>query len=163
MIKIALLASTAAMAFMSSEFVEVVTVKGQDGKPLRVNKSDYDADQAEGGAKAYTLHKDEAEQSTASPVQMIDPAQQQPLAAPSAPDFNGPNDDPNALIDPLKNAIAPSAPSPNQRLVSKEGKAGKERYFVVDGSGARITMDGIDPAGYETEQGAWKAIMDLPH
>jgi hypothetical protein len=152
-------ATVAALAFMS-DTVETVNVKGADGQPLRINKSDYDADQADDGAKAYTLHKSEAEQSVGSvPLQPLAPGID-PVAAPSAPDFSGGEGVTPLPIDPLKNAAAPTVPSPNQRLVAKEGT----KFFVVDGSGEKITdLASIETKGYKTEAEAWKAIMDLPH
>lgn len=156
--------SMVALAFMSDS-CETVTVKGEDGSPLRINKADFDADPGK-----WKVHKDEQEQATPGQITLPDPETQQPLAAPSAPHFGGGEGDPSApavLIDPLKGAVAPSAPSPNQRLVAKEtvgtGKNKGDRYFVVDGSGVRLEMDGVEADGYETEAAAWKAIMELPH
>ncbi len=151
----------AALAY-SAELAETVTVKGQDGSPLRINKADYDADQADDGAKAYTLHKDEADQSVGGvPVQTFEQLGIAPVAAPSAPDFSGGTVAP-AVIDPNKQAAAPAAPSPGQRLVAKEGNGAKTRFFITDAQGNKLTGDGIDDKGYSDDQTAWKAIMDLP-
>lgn len=162
---LASVAMVAPVAFMS-ETCETVLIKGKDGKPVRVNKSDYDADQAEGGAKEMTLFKggDDADQAvTGEPVKTFDQLGMQPVAAPSAPDFSGGGETSSLPVDPRKEAAAPVAPSPNQRLVSKEGTGKNTKYFVVDGTGAKIEMDGVNKDGYATEKEAWDAIMALPH
>lgn len=159
----ALCASVAPIAFMS-DMVETVLVKGAGGKPLRVNKSDFDADQAS-EKPTMTLHKDDDGPAVAdgeAPVKTFGELGMQPVAAPSAPDFSGGDGAAPLPIDPDKNAAAPVAPSPNQRLVSKEGTGARAKYFVVDGTGTKLT-DGVDADGYKTEQEAWAAIMALPH
>lgn len=154
-------AATAALAY-SADLVETVTVKGSDGAPLRINKADYDADQAEDGAKAYTLHKTDAEQSVpGGGVQTFEQLGIPPVAAPSAPDFSG-GGAPAIPIDPAKNAAAPVAPSPGQKLVTKEGTGTKERWFVVDATGTKLTGDGIEEKGYTDEKAAWDAALALP-
>lgn len=163
-----LLASVANMfpaAFMS-DTCEVVNVR-VDGNVIRVNKSDYIADQAEDGAKSMTLVKRgedaDAEQSVGGvTIGAGYPDGMDPVAAPSAPDFTGTTPPPETL-DPVKNAVAPAAPSPGSFLVSKEGEGKKAKYFVVDATGAKIERDGIDHEnGYSTEQAAWRATLDLP-
>jgi hypothetical protein len=162
--KIALLASVGASiatAFNNptSDTCETVLVEGGDCGPVRVNKSDFDADQASDKPQ-YKL----ATVKEAAKVENDVPADPlvggPPLAAPSAPDFSGERKEPEN-IDPLKNAAAPTAGSPNQRLVFKEGK----KFYVVDGGGNKITdmAPNIDPAGYATEELAWTAIRALPH
>lgn len=156
-----LLASVAAVAFMS-ETCETVLIKGKDGKPVRVNKSDYDADRA-ADKSTMTLHKDDdgpERGATGEGAKTFEGLNMPPVAAPSAPNFNnteGVGTEPP--IDPTKNAAAPVAPSQNQRLVSKEGR----KFYVVDGTGTKLTDDGIDQDGYKTEKEAWDAIMALPH
>jgi hypothetical protein len=155
-------ALAAPTAFMS-ETLEVVNIKGADGKPVRVNKSDYDADQA--GDKKMTLHKDEAEPAVAGVQSGGWPDNLPPMAAPAAPDFNGPQDAGNEppLIDPVKNAVAPPAPPPNSLFVIKEGTGTKAKFVVVDGTGAKVTdRAGIDKDGYATELAAQQAIAALP-
>lgn len=164
-ILLATVASVIGRAFMSDACETVlVTRKGNKGK-VRVNKADYDADQADDGAKVMTLAKDEAEQSAPNGVQALTgfPEGVTPTAAPSAPDFTGGGEVSPPVIDPSKDAVAPTAPSPNQRLVAKEGNGKSAKFFVVDGTGTKLEMDGIDPAGYATDAEAWKAIMALPH
>ena len=81
-------AMVAPVAFMS-ETTETVLIKGADGKPLRVNKSDYDADQAS-DKPSMTLHKDDDGPSLGSsgePVKTFADLGMPPVAAPSAPDF----------------------------------------------------------------------------
>jgi len=168
----AILLASAAMAFgraFMSDVCEVVmvTIKGAGSKPVRVNKSDYDADQAEGGAKTMTLHKEEAEQPVPGGIEanVGYPEGITPTATPSAPDFSpAPGSDTLApVIDPNKNAAAPAAPVPNQRLVSKEGSGKNARFFVTDGTGEKLVNDAIDPNGYPTDALAWQAVMALPH
>lgn len=161
--KLLALLSTAAfpVAFMS-DTVETVLVKGGKDGPVRVNKSDYDADQSENGEKKMTLHnatqsqQKEAEidkggnpqnPQIAGNVQLPVNPDFPPQPAPAAPDF-GPTP-----------AAAPTAPSPNQRLVKKDGK----KFLAVDGQGTPLDIDGIDPKGYASEAEAWNAIMALPH
>ena len=154
----------AARAFMS-DIVETVTIKGPNGA-LRVNKSDYDRDQADGGAKSMTLHKDEAEQSVGANISNTQPlpGNVMPVAAPSAPDFTS-HDAAPPIIDPVRNAVAPVQPSPGQLLVSKEGTGAKTRYFVVDGTGNKVTDNPkVEVKGYVTDAEAWQAAVDaVPH
>jgi hypothetical protein len=48
-----------------------------------------------------------------------------------------------------------------QRLVSSEGKGDKQRFFIVDAAGARLTGEGIAEDGYATDAEAWAAITAL--
>lgn len=159
-----LLASVAPVAFMS-ETCETVLIKGKGGKPVRVNKSDYDADQAD--KKTMTLHTDDDgpdRGASGESAKTFEDLNMPPVAAPSAPNFNQTEETGTPPpIDPTKNAAAPVAPSQNQRLVSKEGTGAKARFYVVDGTGTKLTDDGIDQDGYKTEKEAWDAIMALPH
>jgi hypothetical protein len=155
-----LLASVAALvgrAFMS-DTVEVVTIKGKGGHPVRVNKADFDKDQASDKPTMHE-HKDEAEQSTGALTDTTFDTGLPPVAAPAAPDFSGGGEVTPPVVDPRKDAVAPTVPSPNQRLVSKEGR----KFFVVDGTGTKLEIDGVDKDGYKTEGDAWNAIMQLPH
>lgn len=141
-----------ARAFMS-DICETVLVKGDNG-PVRVNKSDFDADQAKGGAKLFTLHKETkaeedagltAPQPTGATATPVDPALTIP-PAPSAPDLGGA-------------AVPPANPAPNQYLAMKDGK----KFFVVNAAGERAEIDGINNKdGYATEQDAWNAILTIP-
>lgn len=158
-----LLMASTCLAFgigYESEVVETVVVGG-----VRYNKADYEADQAlpEGqrqikGSLSKAASADPEKQST--PAGVLETGGP-PLAAPSAPDFSGGGTDAQQ-IDPLKDAAAPVAHGENARLVLKSG-SGAKPYKVVDGAGNPIEMDGIDPKGYATEQGAWDAIRALPH
>lgn len=146
-------------AFMS-EIAETVIINGPNG-PVRVNKSDYDADQSDKGAKSMTLHKEQSIDALTGGGQQIGyPPGTQPTAAPSAPNFgNAVEHGAAPVIDPNKNAVAPSTPSPNTLLVAKEGTEKKPRFFVVDGTGAHVEAPSIDKDGYETEANAWAAAM----
>jgi hypothetical protein len=151
----ALLLASVAAAFMS-ETCETVTVGG-----VRVNKSDYEADQQKpAGERQYKGKVTEAEPSTVNTAGVMDTSDGPPLAAPSAPHFGGEDAAaPAAPIDPLKGAVAPTTGTADQRLVLKDGS----KYFVVDAHGKKIEGDGIEKGGYKTEDAAWKAIKDLPH
>lgn len=146
-----------AAAFMS-ETVETVTVGG-----VRVNKSDYEADQQKpAGERQWkgSLAKESEQSEAVGTAGVMDTSDGPPLAAPSAPNFGGEDDGvAPAPIDPLKGAVAPTTGTADQRLVLKR----KDRYFVVDAKGENVTDDGIEAKGYTTEAAAWKAIKDLVH
>lgn len=143
-------------AFMS-DVCPTVTIIGHDGDPLIVNKSDYDADQAEGGAKSMTLHKTQHGAASGGTPTAYPPGVQ-PTAAPSAPNFNSGDQTPD-VIDPAKNAAAPTAPSPNSLLVSKGGTEKKPVFTIVDGNGAPVVHGLINADGYATEKEAWDAVV----
>lgn len=161
--KFALLTTAATIGYMA-EACEVVlaTVKGVTG-PVRVNKADFDADQEkDSGNRIYGKYtgKDEAEQSVLDQRTTFDELDGvRTQAAPSAPDFSGGDNISPVPMDEDKNAAAPTSPSPNQRLVMKEGS----KFFVVDGMGTKLEIEGIDPAGYKSEAAARAAINALPH
>lgn len=143
-----------------SEVKEVVLVSTANG-PVRVNKDEFDEDQAKDAKerqyKPYT-GKQEPEQSTAA----TDTARADgpPLAAPAAPHFGTPDE--NDQIDPLKGAVAPKVTPPGLYVMSK-GTGAKKKYIVVDETGKAVTdKPGIDAGGYSTEPEAQKAITDLP-
>lgn len=145
--KFALLASCAAVAFQS-DICPTVLVKGKGGEPMRINQSDYDADQAEGGAKAYTLHKDDKEPQpdpiVGEGVVPVHPDLTIP-PAPSAPAFVNP--------------VAPSTANADTLFVVKSGKGAAAKYFVTDASGAKVTdKRDVDADGYATEALAWAAV-----
>jgi len=157
--------SALAMACMS-DVCETVVITGKDG-PVRVNKSDYDADRASDKPSMKLHGSVEPEQSVAgvTDVQLgegvILPA------APSAPNFTGPEPTEPLPIDPNKNAVTPIAPSPDQKLVKNfetgKGATKKDHWFVVTPAGDKITgTEGIADDGYATEQDAWNAILALP-
>lgn len=146
-----LLASVAAAvmprAFMS-ETVETVMVTSKHWKePVAVNKSDFDADQADGGEKAYTLHKsataDQVESAVVTEVQV-------PVAdgliippAPSAPQIGTP--------------VAPTTASADTLFITKIGNS--KKIFVVRADGSKVEdMKSIDPKGYDTEELAKAAV-----
>lgn len=127
--KLALLMGCAALAY-NPETCPTVTVKGQDGNPLRINKDDYDAD-----PEAWELISDE----TSAAVAPVAPVE--PVAAPVAPAAPTP---------------APAAPM----VVSKIGKGADARFFVTDMEKNKIAgVAGIDEAGYADEGSAWGAIQ----
>lgn len=161
--KFALLTSVAAIGFMS-DTCETVLVKGSDG-PIRVNKSDFDIDQASDKPQ-YTEYKgkDAGDIETETPqAPTFEELGIPPVAAPSAPNMGGTKGDAAPLpIDPEKNAVAPSVTSQNQRLVMKEGK----KFFIVDGNGSKLKSADvggeIDESGYTSKEAADAAILNLP-
>lgn len=146
----AALASTAAAAFMS-DVEDVVLVSGKDG-PVRVSKAAFDADQE--GEKNYTAYRGKTEVQPGEPAGVV--LGGPPLSAPSAPNFGGPTAADN--IDPLTNAVAPTAHGTNARLVMKQGS----KYYIVDGQGEKLDIDGIETGGYKSEELARDAIRKLP-
>ena len=163
---ITMLCGTSALGYMS-EMCEVVNAKAKGSSDVvRVNKSDFDADQAKDAAdRMYSPVKtgDEPEQSiAASAAPTFEQIGMDPQAAPSAPDFSPVESTETVTIDPAKNAAAPSVTAPNQRLVMKKGA----KFFVVDDKGEKLTAEQaggtIDEGGYKTEQEAWNAILALP-
>lgn len=146
-----------ALAFMS-DTCETVLVNGG----LRINKSDYDAD-----PDAYKLDsaaKQEGNPDLAGGVQTTLPTGTTAPPAPSAPlplDSAG-NLTPGAVV------AVPTAPTPDQLLVTTTGKGDKQRWFVTDSTGVLIKdREGVDPAGYGSEVDAWGAIktalLAAPH
>lgn len=128
-----------------SDTAKTVVIKTANG-PVRINESDYDE-------KVHTLHSKGEQEKNAEPVQTTQTAPQlaeglQMPAAPSAPDLG------------TAGGNAPDVPSPNQRLVAKDGK----RFYVVGADGKRLTEAGLDAdKGYGTEQDAWNAALALQH
>jgi hypothetical protein len=145
---LASVASVFATAFMS-DVCETVMVKGGDGgDPIRINKSDYDADQAEGGAKKYHLHADD-KQPQPDPIVGTGPVPVHPALtippAPSAPNFVNP--------------VAPQTASADTLMVAKGGTGAKAKFFVVRPDGTRVEdMRDVDKDGYATEALAWAAV-----
>lgn len=126
--KFALLICCAALAF-HPESCPVVIVKGQNGDPLRINKTDFDAN-----PDAWELF-DEA---------TVEVAPTPPAPADSVPPA------------PL---TAPTPPAPVQMVVSKIGRGDNAKYYVTDMEKNKIAgMAGIDEAGYADEGSAWAAI-----
>jgi hypothetical protein len=164
MIHNASVASVIARAFMS-DVCEVVTIKGKNGDPIRVNKTDYDRDQAS-DKPTMKLHTDDAEQSAAGTIMTngYPDGVPHPVAAPAAPNFSAPDSADEPVVDPTKSAVAPTNPSSQQLMVAKEGTTkANTKFFVVRGDGTKLTGDeGVNGDGYGTEKDAWDAIMALP-
>lgn len=134
------------LAYMA-ETVDTILVKGEDGKALRINADSFDEDK-----HTKFRENDETRELQAAPISTAGTVT--PLAdgltmppAPSAP---------NALGGDV---AVPSVPSPNARLVTKEGK----KFVVVGPDGVKLTDEGLAGAGYATEAEAWNAIAALPH
>lgn len=159
-------ASALAAIGYSHGTTETVMVKRKGWKdPVRVNRSDFDTDQA--GAKEFTEYTgDDAEAlntGIASDVNATGANGVQTTAAPSAPNF-APAENADPLpVDPVKQAAAPSSTTVDQLLVMKSGTGKNAKFFIADGVGNKITGDkakllGIDESGYDTEEAA-KAVQ----
>jgi hypothetical protein len=128
-VKLALLISCAALAY-NPESCPTVTVEGEDGGPLIINKTDYDAT-----PDAWELFDDST---AAAPAPAPAPATDPAAPAPVPP------------VEPAK---------PVQMVVSKIGKGADAKFYVTDMEKNKITgTAGIDEAGYGDEGSAWAAI-----
>lgn len=160
----ALIAASVSLGFMS-ETTDVVlaTVKGSTGK-VRINKSDFEADQLlPTGERQYSAAKDDetVEQSDGAGVKTFADLETDGVriqAAPSAPNFNGGEGGVKPIVDSETGAIAPVAPSPNSRIVMREG----DKFFVCDGMGIKLTDGSVEEKGYKSEKAAQDAIAKLP-
>lgn len=173
MMKFALLASVAPLAFMS-DAVPVVVIVTENG-PVRINASDYDP------AK-HTLHEGEEAPAvalrddgptiaeyvsagypaTAYPPQgYASKSSAEEIAAAVAKEAAASQ---TALAASTATAAAAgvATPAAPQLMVMKDGKGKDARYFVVDPAGNKVERDGIDASGYAAEQDAWNAILAQP-
>ncbi len=122
---------------------ETVLINSANG-PVRINKSDF----VEGEHKLHRMNAEEKAEAarpavTANTIPQLAPGLELP-PAPSAPNMGE------------GGAAAPQTPSPDQKLVTKEGK----KFFVVDVTGTKVTgVEGIDEKGYATEKEAWDAVL----
>lgn len=124
--------------------VPVVVVTGSNGKPLRINQSDYDANPGN-----FTLWSDEKEAAkfgqstefspgaTPSNIHTVHEVENAPFIDANTSPVN---------LDPVKQ------PTQAELLVVKRDK----RYFVTDRDGNEI--DGYEKAGYKTEAEAYTAL-----
>lgn len=168
--RIAMLATTGALALgYSHGRTETVLISGGRGKdPIRVNKSDYEADQSDDGANEMSLYQgknppDETptkgNRSDVNVTGQGDGGEVKTTAAPSAPDFTE-GDRATPPTDQTKNAAAPTSTTADQLLVMKSNKGkSKGKFVIADGTGTPITGDyaktlGIDEGGYDTEAAA---------
>ncbi len=120
---------------------DTVTVVGSNGKPMRLNKADYD-DAPEG---TYTLvdpnalvERSETGAATALPPGAIVP----PPALAMSPD-----------------AIGPSLPVENEPVIMQQGK---KWHPVNPADGAKIVAPWYDPKGYDTQEAATEAVRKRP-
>lgn len=85
----------------------------------------------------------------------------------NAEDFNAETmklaDSPEPPAPPVTDpaGAAGAAGAPVQRLVSSEGTGNKQRFYIVDEAGAKLTGEGIDPKGYATDGEVWAVITAL--
>jgi len=164
----ALIATSIALGYSHGR-TETVMISGGRGKdPIRVNKSDFDADQE--GDKTMSLYKGAATpddtKSGASDVNVTHAGtggEVQTTAAPSAPNFST-GDAQTMPMDDTKNAAAPATTTDDQLLVMKSTKGKtKGKFVIANGVGQPITGDrakllDIDEDGYDTEAAA-KAVQ----
>ena len=126
--------------------IETMLITTENG-PVRINRSDYDPEQ-------HTAA--EGEDVTAAAAQE---AGQDGGNAEGAPDLTKPqNTDPRDVRDAPAVPNAAPAVGAAGLIVTKKGK----KHIVVDAAGKPVTRDGIDAAGYETDQAAWDAVLALP-
>lgn len=164
-------AAVTAIGYMN-DTCETVTVTVAGGKsPVRVNKSDFDADQElPTGERQYKMYKGSNDPAidTSGAVSDVNVTSQGEggtiltTAAPSAPDFTSGDTKP-VLMDEAKGAAAPTATDAGQWLVMKSGTGKNAKFFIANGLGQKITGDdaklaGIDEAGYDTEDAARHVI-----
>jgi len=162
--------TTAAIALgYSHGRTETVLISGGKGKdPIRVNKTDYEADQAEDGAGEMKLFKgkDPADDAPStggrSDVNVTgngEGGEVQTTAAPSAPDLSS-GSGTTPPTDQVKQAAAPASTTADQLLVMRSTKGNTKGKFVIcDGTGVPITGDrakalDIDEKGYDTQDAA---------
>jgi hypothetical protein len=145
-------ASALALNARAFDTCETVMVGG-----VRVNRSDYDADQEKPAkerqyGKLDTKQEDAPQSSGDAPMAPPAPAPEpQPVAPAPEPQPVAPAPEPQ-----------PVAPSPGGLLISKEGN----RYFVVNAQGEKVTDNAAIDAkkGYASEPDAWAAaIAGTPH
>jgi hypothetical protein len=148
----AILLASAAVAVLPRAFMSeicetvVVKVKGSTD-PVRVNKSDFDADQAKGGKGIYTLNEKATDEQTDPVAGGVFVPVAEGLKIPPAPSAP-------AFVNP----VSPTTATADTLFVTK-GKGAKGKFFVVGPDAMPIAnMKDIDPAGYETEELAWAAV-----
>lgn len=162
--------AVAAIGYMNDACETVIVTPAGGKTPVRVNKSDFDADQelpaAQRHYKARKADDDAVDASgTMSDVNLTGQGEGGEIlttAAPSAPDFTSGDAKP-VLMDEAKGAAAPASTDVTQWLVMKTGNGKSAKFFIANGLGQKITGDdaklaGIDEAGYDTEDAARHVI-----
>ena len=118
--------------------VEIETENG----PVLINATDYDPD-------AHKLSLRSQTEQAANQGQPVEPvpapvAPAEPVPAPVAP------------AEPVPApAPAPSVAADASLMVTKKGK----KHFVIGQDGQPVVAEGIDAAGYASDQAAWDAIL----
>lgn len=156
-----------------NERVEVVMIKGDDGKPTRINATDYDKSKHGKLLTEQDVQEMQPPQTTGTlegtQGQRIPGTEQRVALQPPEIPAGGHPGTPNVITDGhtptnadgtgAPGAPLATAPGP-QYAVVKEGK----KFFVANlATGAHITdQDGIDKEGYGKEADAWNAILALP-
>lgn len=117
-----------------SDLTETVTVKGQDGSSLLINKSDFDKDQASASPKYERLDQPEPSAVAASGSA--------PVPVASAPSGGNP--------------VEYADPASGEYFVAQIGT----RFFVTDKSSRRY-QKGQSAAGYDTQEAAQAAAAKM--
>lgn len=138
MCKIKMFLASSALVSVFNSKCPTVTVKHENGKPVRINASDYDPD------KHGKIIKDEVEAVAGTdggasvvpaPGVIVPPA-------PAAPE--------------QENAAVPTSVAPDEILVAKD----KTKFYAVRPDGSKITdIDDLDAKGYASDSDAWNAIF----
>lgn len=120
-----------------------------DNGPVMINKSEYDP----------AIHKLMDENATSEPQPPSDPAEPVNPATSEPQDGNSQPvaTDAAAPVNPAAGEPDKPAAILPQMLVTKR----KTKFHVVGVNGDDITLEGINPAGYKTENEAWAAITAL--
>lgn len=138
----AMLLSTVARSFMSDTCETVIITPKGGGDPVRVNKSDYDADNTIGTLRKTDTKEQEAPTTAASPAPV----------------------DTSVMPPPTASAVVPThatIPSPGDVGVVQDKK---KFYLARTSDGTRLTAaEGAIEDGYATDKAAWDAVLGLPH
>jgi hypothetical protein len=135
------------MVFMS-DHVETVAIlrAGSDGQefPVLINKADYDPKEHGEQFHGNSEYNADGTRRAANPV------------TPSAPAFTRGNEKTASNTD-----TGATVHVGNLGVITR-GKGKKAKFHVIDQSnGHDVTMEGIDPDGYDDMATAWKAITDI--
>lgn len=143
--------AVAALGFSHGRTSTVYVTRKGSKDPVRVNQSDFDADQAEGGENTMTKYTGEdpagevvGKVSDVNRTGQGEGGEVMTTAAPSAPDFSVPASTSTDPIDKVKNAAAPARTTADELLVMKitSGKD-KGKFTIVDGKGQKLPDDRI--------------------
>lgn len=132
--------------------VEIETENG----PVLINRSDFNPDlhKLSERSKEELTAQIERAANQGQPVEPVaPPAPPAPAAQDVPPTGQTTPPAPPAPVDPV--APPATAPVDPALMVTKKGR----KHFVIDQAGQPVTVEGIDPEGYATDQAAWDAIL----